>query len=144
MFGELSRRNIMALGASAGIGLGLGSISTSALAKAAKLRVQAGSPKQGYHVMNHALLRKTFAAGLGLLLASAAAPIALADVPGYEFQDIDQHSSANASGSAASTSTATDAQIEAANRKADQALATAQQALREAQQAKQQPMQKAR
>ncbi len=39
MFGELSRRNFMALGASAGIGLG--SISTSALAKAAKLRVQA-------------------------------------------------------------------------------------------------------
>jgi glyoxylase-like metal-dependent hydrolase (beta-lactamase superfamily II) len=38
-FGELSRRNIMALGA--GIGLGLGSISTSPLAKAAKLRVQA-------------------------------------------------------------------------------------------------------
>jgi hypothetical protein len=41
MFGELSRRNFMALGASAGIGLGLGSISTSALGKAAKLRVQA-------------------------------------------------------------------------------------------------------
>src|SRR5260370_7707284 len=41
MLGELSRRNIMALGASAGIGLGLESISTSALAKAAKLRVQA-------------------------------------------------------------------------------------------------------
>jgi hypothetical protein len=41
MFGELSRRNIMALGPSSGIGLGLGSISASALAKAAKLRVQA-------------------------------------------------------------------------------------------------------
>src|SRR5260370_7291347 len=41
MFGELSRRNIMALGASAGIGLGLGSIGTSALARAAKLHVQA-------------------------------------------------------------------------------------------------------
>jgi len=41
LYAELSRRNIMALGASAGIGLGLGSISTSALAKAAKLRVQA-------------------------------------------------------------------------------------------------------
>jgi hypothetical protein len=98
--------------------------------------------------MYHASLRKTFAAGLGLLLASAAAPIALADVPGYEFQDFDQPS-ANASGSAASTSTATDAQIEAANRRADQALATAQQALREAQQAnlqqaKQQPLPKAR
>jgi glyoxylase-like metal-dependent hydrolase (beta-lactamase superfamily II) len=41
LYAELSRRNIMALGASAGIGLGPGSISTSALAKAAKLRVQA-------------------------------------------------------------------------------------------------------
>jgi hypothetical protein len=89
--------------------------------------------------MYHASLRKTFAAGLGLLLASAAAPIALADVPGYLFQDFDQHSSANASGGTADTSsgsaasTTTDAQIAAANRKADQALATAQQALREAQ-----------
>jgi hypothetical protein len=89
--------------------------------------------------MYHASLRKTFAAGLGLLLASAAAPIALADVPGYLFQDFDQHSSANASGGTANTSsgsaasTTTDAPIAAANRKADQALATAQQALREAQ-----------
>src|SRR3981189_3970587 len=41
MFGEFSRRNIMALGASAGIGLCLGSISTSALAKAAKLHMEA-------------------------------------------------------------------------------------------------------
>ena len=41
LYAELSRRNIMALGASAGVGLGLGSISTPALAKAAKLRVQA-------------------------------------------------------------------------------------------------------
>ena len=82
--------------------------------------------------MRHAFLRNTFAAGLGLLLASAAVPIALADPPGYYFQDW-QHPSANASGSAAST--ATEAQIAAANRKADQALATAQQALREAQQA---------
>jgi hypothetical protein len=39
-FAEPSRRNFMALGASAGIGLGLGSIGTSALAKAPKLRVQ--------------------------------------------------------------------------------------------------------
>ena len=83
------------------------------------------------------------AAGLGLLLASVAAPIALADVPGYLFQDFDQHSPANDSGSAARA--ATDAQIAAANRKADQALATARQAVREAQQAKQQQaMQKAR
>src|ERR1700694_2378307 len=41
MFGEISRRNFMALGASASIGLGFGSSSTSALPKAAKLRVQA-------------------------------------------------------------------------------------------------------
>ncbi len=93
--------------------------------------------------MSHAFLRNTFAAGLGLLLASAAAPIALADTPGYLFRDFDQHSSANASGSAAST--ATEAQVVAANRKADQALATARQAIREAQQAmQQQPLQKAR
>ncbi len=93
--------------------------------------------------MSHAFLRNTFAAGLGLLLASAAAPIALADTSGYLFRDFDQHSSANASGSAAST--ATEAQVVAANRKADQALATARQAIREAQQAmQQQPLQKAR
>jgi glyoxylase-like metal-dependent hydrolase (beta-lactamase superfamily II) len=41
LYAELSRRNIMTLGASVGIGLGVGSISTSALAKAAKLRGQA-------------------------------------------------------------------------------------------------------
>ena len=57
--------------------------------------------------------RLTAAVGLGLLLASVAAPIALADAPGYEFQDFDQHSSANASVSAASTITETDAQIAA-------------------------------
>lgn len=73
-----------------------------------------------------------FTAGLGLLLASAAAPIALADPPGYYFQDLPP-SSANASSNASSI--ATDAQIAAANRKADQALMTAQEALCEAQQA---------
>jgi len=86
-----------------------------------------------------------------------------ADVPGYLFQDFGQHSSANASGITARAATdapndasvpQSDAQIAAANRKADQALATARQALREAQQAKQQqsmqqamhqqPMQQAR
>ena len=76
------------------------------------------------------------AAGLGLLLASLAAPIALADTPGYLFRDLDQHSSANDSGSAVRAATA--AQIAAANQKADQALATARQAIREARQAKQQ------
>lgn len=80
--------------------------------------------------MRYVSLRKTFAARLALVLASAAAPIALADPPGYYFQDLPL-SSAIASGSAAST----DAQIAAANRKADQALTTAKQALREVQQA---------
>ena len=103
--------------------------------------------------MHHTFLRKTFAAGLGLLLASAAVPIALADVPGYEFQDFDQQSSATHSAITARAATDApnaasvpqpDAQIAAANRKADQALATAQQALREAQQANQQAMHKGR
>ena len=41
MFGELSRRNLMAVGVSAGVGLGLSSLGTPALAKAPKLKVQA-------------------------------------------------------------------------------------------------------
>jgi hypothetical protein len=86
--------------------------------------------------------RLTTAAGLGLLLASVAAPIALADVAGYEFLDLDERSSANDSGRASHA--ATDTQIAAANRKADQALATAQEAIREAQQAKEQQMQQVR
>jgi hypothetical protein len=77
-------------------------------------------------------LRLMAATGLGLVLASAAAPIALADPPGYYFQDSGRQSWANNSGSTA--------QIEAANRKADQALATALQAIREAQEAKQQQL----
>jgi hypothetical protein len=86
--------------------------------------------------------RLTTAAGLGLVVASLAAPIALADAPGYEFQDFDQQSSASGSGSPAPT--ATDARIAAAYWKADQALATAREALRDAQQAKQrQPMHQA-
>jgi len=65
--------------------------------------------------------------GLVLLLASAAAPFAIAD-------PLDQpHASGATSRKAAST--ANDGQIAAANRKADEALATAQQALVEAQQA---------
>jgi hypothetical protein len=77
--------------------------------------------------------RLTATAGLGLLLASVAAPIALADVPGYEFQDFDRQSSAYDSASAA--------QIVAAHRKADEALATAQEAIREAQPVQQQQAQ---
>lgn len=92
--------------------------------------------------------RLTTAAGLGLLLASLAAPIALADTPGYLFRDFGHQSPAADSGSA--DRAATDAQIAAANRKADQALATAQEAIQEAQQAEQQqakhqqPMQQVR
>jgi hypothetical protein len=82
--------------------------------------------------MSHAIRRNTLVAGLGLLLASAAMPIALADPPGYYFKD-DPLPSAAASVSA--TGTAIEAQIAAVNRKADQALATAEQALREAHQA---------
>lgn len=82
--------------------------------------------------MNRAFVKTGFAAGLGLLALSAAAPNALADPPGSYFQDWNQGPSANASVSIFSPST--DAQIEAVNRKADQALATAQQALIEAQQ----------
>jgi hypothetical protein len=94
------------------------------------MRHTRAAEQKEYRVMRHVSLRKTFVAGLGLLLASATAPVALADPPGYYFQDLPP-SSAIASGSPAST----DAQIAAANRKADQALSTAQQALREAQQA---------
>ena len=90
--------------------------------------------------MSNNNFRLTRAAGLGLLLASLAAPIALADVPGYEFQDLDQQSSAIHSGATASAAT-TDAQIASANRKADEALAIARQAIRDATQ--QRPMQHA-
>jgi hypothetical protein len=72
------------------------------------------------------------AAGFGLLLASAAAPIALADPPGYYFKDFP---SPSAIASSRAAGAATDAQIAAINRKADQALETARLALREAQQA---------
>ena len=80
--------------------------------------------------MRHVCLRKTCAAGLGLFLSSVAAPVALADPPGYYFKDLPS-SSAIASGSA----TTADARIAAASRKADQALATAKEALQEVQQA---------
>jgi hypothetical protein len=82
--------------------------------------------------MCHASLRKTLVAGLALILAPAAAAVALADPPGYLFQDFDQQSSGNASSNAVGA--ATSAQIAAVNRKADQAVGTARQALQEAQQ----------
>ena len=85
--------------------------------------------------------RLTTAAGLGLLLASVAAPIALADVPGYVFRDFDQNPSVSDAGGVARAGT--DGVIAAVNRKADQALATAQEAIREVQQGKQQPMHQA-
>jgi hypothetical protein len=49
-------------------------------------------------------IRNTFALALGLVVVSAAAPVVLADVPGYLFQDFDQpsqQSSANVHGDAA-------------------------------------------
>jgi hypothetical protein len=50
VLGELSRRNIMALGASASIGLGLWSIGTSALANAPKQHAQQTAEQAGSHV----------------------------------------------------------------------------------------------
>ena len=58
-----------------------------------------------------------------------AGPAALADPPGYYFQDMDQPAPATAS-----SPIATDVQIAEVKQKADQALATAQQALRETRQ----------
>ena len=84
--------------------------------------------------MNRVFVKTGFAAGLGLLALAAAAPIALADAPGTYFLD----PPANVSDSIART--APDAQVEALNRKADQALATAQQALMVAQQSSQKRM----
>jgi hypothetical protein len=67
---------------------------------------------------------------LSAALLLVAAPVALADPPGYCFQDFNQPFPATASNSTART--ATNAQI--VDRKADQALRTARLALREAQQ----------
>ena len=68
-----------------------------------------------------------FAQGLAFLVASGAAPLAFANA------SEDPRPPANASRGARST--ANDAQIAAASRKADQALATAERALREAHEA---------
>ena len=68
-----------------------------------------------------------FAQGLAPLGASAAAPLAFADALEYPRPPD--------SASRGARSTANDAQIAAANRKADQALATAERALREAHEA---------
>lgn len=73
-------------------------------------------------------INKGFAAGLGLVALCAAAPIALADPPGYYFQDWQRPA---ASASVSIDRIHSDLQIDAVNCKADQALATAQQALRE-------------
>jgi hypothetical protein len=72
--------------------------------------------------------------GLSAALLLVAAPVALADAPGYYFQDLNQPSPANVSNS---PRTATSAQIAAVNRKADQALETARRASRAAQQRRQ-------
>ena len=82
--------------------------------------------------MRHDFITTGFAAGLGLFALCAAAPIALADPPGYYFQDWNQRPTAMPS--VGIDRAQSDAQIEAVNRKAEQALATAQQALRKAEQ----------
>ena len=87
--------------------------------------------------MNRVFVKTGFAAGLGLLALTAAAPLALADVPGSYFPDWQQRP-AGVSDSIARTTP--NAQIAALDRKADQALATAQQALMAAQQSTQQRM----
>jgi hypothetical protein len=69
---------------------------------------------------------------LSAALLLVAAPVALADPPGYYFQDFNQPSPPAVSNRTAQT--ATNAQIAAVSRKADQALATARLALQEAQQ----------
>jgi hypothetical protein len=74
------------------------------------------------------LRRATFSAALLLL----AAPAALADPPGFDFLSFNGPSPASISDGTART--ASDAQIAAVDRKADQALKTAQLALRQAQQ----------
>jgi hypothetical protein len=74
--------------------------------------------------------RLTTAAALGLVFASVAAPLAFADVPGYELQDLDQQSTVT--NSCLTARAAIDAQIAAANRKADEALTTAQKAMQHA------------
>lgn len=51
--------------------------------------------------MSSPFLTKTFAAGLGLLVLSAAAPVALADAPGYLFQDFASLPQANVQADAA-------------------------------------------
>ena len=84
------------------------------------INVRAGSRK---------VLRRVVLSAALLLVA---APVALADPPGYYFQDFNQPFPATASNSTART--ATNAQIAAVSRKADQALVTARLALREAQQ----------
>lgn len=53
--------------------------------------------------MSHVFLRKTFAAALGLALASAAAPTAFADTPGYLFRDFEPQSSTSVHADAART-----------------------------------------
>jgi hypothetical protein len=75
------------------------------------------------------VLRRT---SLAAALILTAAPVALADPPGYYFQDFGLSSPAKTSESSAST--ASDVQLASINRKADQALATAREALRQVQQ----------
>jgi hypothetical protein len=76
--------------------------------------------------------RNFVAAALVMAIVTAAAPMAVADPPGYLFQDFDRKPPANSAGPAVR------AAPNAANQNADNALAIARQALQEAQQALQQ------
>ena len=98
--------------------------------------------------MKHPALKAPLAAAVGLFLMAAAAPIALADPPGYYFQDSDMQPSLNAGRAparvAADPPAAAGDQQDAlatarqAAQLAQRALHQAQQAVQEAQQAVQQ------
>jgi type IV secretory pathway VirB6-like protein len=83
--------------------------------------------------MKHVAFQAPLAAALGLFLMTAAALIALADPPGYYFQDPDMQPSLNAAGAPARVA----ADPSAAAVDQQNALATAQQAEQLARQAEQ-------
>ena len=95
--------------------------------------------------MKHVAFKAPLAAALGLFLTPAAAPIGLADPPGYDFQDPAMQPSLNAAGAPARVA----ADPPAAASDQQNALATAQQAeqlalraLHQAQQAVQEAQQR--
>lgn len=86
--------------------------------------------------MKHVSLKAPLAAALGLFVMTAAAPIALADPPGYYFQDSDMQSSLTTVDPSAVAGNPHDALATAqqAEQLAQHALRQAQQAVQEAQQ----------